>query len=124
MKIVLSLIAVVSLLNAGLLWFWPQQWYAAVPGVVATGPFNVHFVRDAALAFTASGAMLLWGARRERRDVAICGALWLCLHAVFHIWIWWQRGLPFDVVLATNVFGIQLPAWGALWAARRLPAGG
>ena len=87
-------------------------------------PPSLRHLTLAALAFTASGLMLLWGARREQRDVAVCGALWLCLHALFHVWIWWQRGLPFDVVLATNVFGIQLPAWGALWAARRLPSGG
>ena len=51
-------------------------------------------------------------------SIAVFGALWPCLHAVFHIWIWvTMRGMPFDQIAAVNLFGIQMPAWLALMAA-------
>jgi hypothetical protein len=54
------------------------------------------------------------------RSAALCGAFWLVLHALFHVWIWVHRGLPADVIALTNLAGIQLPAWGALILAFRL----
>src|SRR6476619_8027266 len=36
----------------------PAAWYAAVPGVAATGPFNAHFIRDIGVAYVLCGASL------------------------------------------------------------------
>ncbi len=38
----------------------PAAWYAAVPGVAATGPFNAHFIRDIGIAYLLCGAALTW----------------------------------------------------------------
>ncbi len=107
-------------LNAGLMWAAPDAWYVRVPGVSATGPFNMHFVRDIALIFLVSGVALIAGALRGSRAALLFGASWPALHALFHIWIWVGRGMPLDPVAFTNSAGIQLPAWLALTAALKL----
>ena len=37
----------------------PAIWYARVPGVVDTGPFNAHFVRDIGAAYLVCGLALV-----------------------------------------------------------------
>lgn len=65
----------------------PVAWYHAVPGVIDTGPLNLHFVRDIGAAYLASAAGLLWRALRgpAAAPAAQCGALFLGLHAAIHI---------------------------------------
>jgi len=111
------------LLTALYMFVAPQAFYDGTPGVAMMGPFNVHFIRDAALAFLVSGSGLVWGAAKHDRSVAVFGAAWPCLHALFHIWLWAARGVPFDFVALVNLVGIQLPAWLALCAALRIRAG-
>lgn len=41
----------------------PASWYAAVPGVLETGPLNTHFVRDIGAAYGLVGL----GLARPRR---------------------------------------------------------
>ncbi len=36
----------------------PAQWYAMVPGVPETGPFNPHFVRDIGAVYVVIGVAL------------------------------------------------------------------
>jgi len=66
----------------------PAGWYAAVPGVTTTGPFNQHFIRDIGLIFLLVGAAYLWGVARPATRVALWGAasFWLTGHALFHLW--------------------------------------
>jgi len=66
-----------------------------------------------------SGAALLWGVHKGHPQVAVCGAAWPCLHASLQIQMWLARGLPLDLVAATNLLAIQLPAWLALGLAIR-----
>ena len=110
------------LASAAYMWVWPEQWYVSVPGVQMMGPFNLHFIRDVALMFLMSAAALGWAAAKADVSAGVCGAAWPCLHALFHIWIWGARGFPLDVIALTNLLGIQLPAWLALWAVLRLRA--
>lgn len=98
----------------------PEAFYNRTPGVAMMGPFNVHFIRDAGLAFLTSGAALLWGVLKADRPVAVFGAAWPCLHALFHIWIFLARGFPADEIALVNLIGIQLPAWLVLAAALKL----
>lgn len=65
----------------------PTAWYHAVPGVIYTGPLNVHFVRDIGAAYLASAAGLAWRALRgpAAAPVARWGALFLALHAAIHV---------------------------------------
>jgi hypothetical protein len=59
----------------------PAAWYAAVPGVAATGPFNAHFIRDIGVAYVLCGASLPWFAiSPAARPAAVIGAAFLALH--------------------------------------------
>ncbi|MDB5711860.1 MAG: hypothetical protein JWL96_3930 [Sphingomonas bacterium] len=66
----------------------PVDWYFAVPGVTATGPFNQHFLRDIGLIYVMMGAGFLAGIVRPRDRVVLWAAstLWLAGHALFHFW--------------------------------------
>ena len=65
----------------------PAAWYAAVPGVDATGPFNAHFIRDIGVAYVLCGAALPWFAiSPAARPAAVIGAAFLALHAAVHLW--------------------------------------
>ena len=44
----------------------PDAWYGLLPGVVQTGPFNPHFVRDIGAAYLVTGATFLWFAIADR----------------------------------------------------------
>jgi hypothetical protein len=116
-RICLLAVAVLDMGSAVSMWFTPHTWYNTVPGVAMMGPFNLHFIRDVALAFLMSAGALAYGAWRADRTAAVIGAAWPCLHALFHIWIWIMCGLPFDQIAVVNLIGIQLPSWLALAAA-------
>ena len=117
-RIILILAAIFFTGLAAQMWFAPQYWYDNTPGVSNMGPFNLHFILDAALAFLASGLAIIWGLAKHDKTALIFGAFWPCLHAAFHIWIWiTMRGMPFDLIAAVNLFGIQLLAWLAMYAA-------
>jgi hypothetical protein len=63
-------------------------WYAAVPGVTQTGPFNQHFVKDIGAAYLTAGAGLAafaWRATPLARGTAIAGAVFLGLHGLIHL---------------------------------------
>jgi uncharacterized protein YjeT (DUF2065 family) len=49
----------------------PMSWYTMVPGVVDTGPFNLHFVRDIGVAYVVTGAALVWFAKRPTARSAV-----------------------------------------------------
>jgi len=102
------------LVLAGMMFFAPMLWYQTTPGVAQTGPFNMHFIMDIGLVFLMSGLAMGYGLYRRDQTALVIGALWPCLHAAFHIFIWFQRGNPFDFVALSNLVGIQLPAWGTL----------
>ena len=63
-------------------------WYAAVPGVTETGPFNPHFVKDIGAAYLTAGALLAafaWKATSLARGGAIAGVVFLGLHGLIHL---------------------------------------
>lgn len=66
----------------------PLQWYDMLPSVIATGPPNVHFLRDIALAYLASAVILAFGSinLRMRWLAALAGNLWLTVHGLLHIY--------------------------------------
>lgn len=119
-KILVVALGAAALGNGLLMWFAPMAWYEAVPGVAMMGPFNLHFIRDIALVFAFSGAAMIFGAMRNIPVVAVTGAVWPAMHALFHIQIWMGRGFPFDEIALVNLLGIQVPAWLALIAAAQL----
>lgn len=62
-------------------------WYGAVPGVVTTGPFNPHFVKDIGAAYLVAGGGLFWFAARPRQGwpALVAAAAFLVLHGLIHI---------------------------------------
>jgi len=65
----------------------PAWFYAAVPGVDETGPFNPHLMRDVGCAFLLVGACLaLFAAHRRFAAAGATGAAYLVLHALMHVW--------------------------------------
>jgi len=99
----------------------PAGWYAAVPGVTTTGPFNQHFLRDIGLVFLFVGAAFLIGTARPGWRVPLWSAasLWLCGHALFHFWEV-AVGICGPSVLIRDFAAVTLPALIsallALWA--------
>jgi hypothetical protein len=87
-KVIPFLLALMSLfyLASGVaLYFFPLQTYETLPGYY--GAFNNHFIKDAGLAFSSSGIMLALALFRsnERFIYSFCAALFVVLHALFHI---------------------------------------
>lgn len=117
LRTLLVALAALNITTGIVVFFAPEYFYNTVPGVSMMGPFNLHFIRDVGLAYFGSGLLMLTAWRRRDYAFALGGALWPCLHALFHIQIWIARGAPADIVAFTNLFGIQLPAWTALGAA-------
>lgn len=91
----------------------PQGFYQRTPGVPMMGPFNAHFIRDAGLAFLASGMVTGTGAWRRQRSLALAGTTWPLLHACFHLQMWAHRGFPFDGIAAFDGAAVILPAFAA-----------
>jgi hypothetical protein len=89
----------------------PQHWYQAIPGVVDTGNFNVHFIRDIGIIYSLSAIGLIWGARRADQRLGMWGmaALWLTGHALFHVWEV-VTGVSPAFALARDFLGVSLPA--------------
>jgi len=64
----------------------PAAWYALIPSVQSTGPFNQHFVRDIGSAYLVAGAGLIWFALDFRaRPAALAAAMFLVLHGLVHL---------------------------------------
>jgi hypothetical protein len=100
----------------------PQWWYGAVPGVIATGPFNPHFVRDIGAAYLVTALGLGWFAARPREGwpALAAGAAFLTLHAAIHVYDATCGGRPLQD-LVRDFAGVYLTAALALALALRRP---
>jgi len=103
----------------------PADWYAMVPGVAGTGPFNAHFVGDIGAAYLVAGATLPWFAvNRAARPAALAGAAFLALHALVHLWDA-AAGREHAHQLLVDLPSVFLPPALAIWIAwRRNPQRG
>ena len=63
----------------------PRAFFTGLPDYY--GEYNVHFVRDAGLAFLGCGLLYVAAAivRPWQAPLAIAAAVWLVLHALFHV---------------------------------------
>jgi len=64
-----------------------RWWYGAVPGVIETGPFNPHFVKDIGAAYVVSGAGFAAFAWRPAGmwPALAASTAFLTLHACVHL---------------------------------------
>jgi uncharacterized protein YjeT (DUF2065 family) len=106
----------------------PAVWYDFVPGVTDTGFYNQHFIRDIGLIQLFLGVAFGVGMIRPERRIGLWAAatLWLCAHAVFHLWEV-AVGICSPSVIPRDFPAVTLPAiLGAaltLWAIRQSRAG-
>ena len=119
-----ALLGVALIANGVFMLVAPADWYVAVPGVTATGPFNQHFLRDIGLIFLLLGGAFVVGAAQPHLRVALWAApsIWLTGHALFHFWEV-AVGICSSSVIARDFPAVTLPAIiGALltlWAIRQ-----
>ena len=88
MRRVLSVFLGVALgANAAWMLASPLSWYDAIPGVAATGPANIHFIRDIGCAYLAVALSLFWlgWAPKAAWPAATLGGIFLVLHAFVHV---------------------------------------
>lgn len=104
--------------NAAAMLFAAEDWYRAVPGVAATGPFNHHFVGDIGLAYLAAAAALFAGSFRPERlaGFALPAAVFLAGHALLHL-AGYGLSAHAGGTWFTDAWAIHLPALIALWLA-------
>jgi len=120
MRLLIMLIAVYYAVNGLFMLISPQFWYNTVPGMPFFGPYNTHFIRDISIIYIVSAAGFAWGLRAQWAGTLLMASAWPALHAIYHLQVWSARGFPVDIILVVNVFGIQAPAWLALWAVFKL----
>lgn len=124
-RILLIILGLFHILNGAFMLVAPGLWYTMVPGVIDTGPFNQHFVYDVGMAFVASGAMLVLGARagRSAATLAGAGAAWPALHALIHVEGWATMGFPSDTQIAISeaigVVGLAVLGIVLAWLRRK-----
>ena len=95
----------------------PGAWYAAIPGVPDTGPFNPHFVRDIGAAYLIAGtAFVALALSAKARPAASAAAGFLVLHALVHLFDL-AAGREHAHALFAELPTIYLPALLALWLA-------
>jgi len=110
-------LGLLSVANGVFMMVAPATWYPLLPGVVASGPFNGHFVRDIGAAFVIAGVGLLWFANDSRaRPAALAAAAFLGLHALIHISDLFA-GRENLYYVALDIPTVYLSALLALWIA-------
>jgi hypothetical protein len=89
----------------------PYPWYLTIPGVIQTGPFNDHFVRDIGATYLACGVGTLLGAldlRRHAGAVSVA-ATFQGAHALIHLITPFCGSRPPWPLLARDFPGVFLP---------------
>ena len=78
-------LGLIFLLTGIFAFFQPQQFFDSIGNYY--GLFNYHFVKDAGLAFSSSGFLLLLSVRMPEWKVPLTlgGAMFVVLHGLFHV---------------------------------------
>ena len=94
----------------------PYHWYAWVPGVSATGPINIHFIRDIGCAYLVTAISVFWLMLSPQRGgpAAFVAALFLILHAGIHVWDT-VAGRESKLGLLRDGPAVILPGFVILW---------
>jgi hypothetical protein len=116
-----GLLALILAANGLAMLFDGLWWYGVVPGVVATGPYNPHFVKDIGAIYLVCAAALAWRAARPDagQGALVASAAFLLMHAGVHVADAAVCGSPV-AALIRDFPGIFIPALIAAWLA--LPA--
>lgn len=88
----------------------PHDFYLNAPGAQATGPYNMHFIRDVGFAFLTSSAAIGYGIYAGIKPVMVFGALWLLIHGLFHLTLWVLHGMQLDSAALIDAVVVSIPA--------------
>ena len=88
----------------------PHDFYLNAPGAQATGPYNMHFLRDVGFAFTTSSIAIGYGIYSRAKPVMVFGALWLLVHGLFHLSLWVVQGMQLDSAAMVDAALVSIPA--------------
>ena len=88
----------------------PFVFYENAPGVVDTGPYNMHFVRDVGFAFTVSALALAYGLHKQLKPLVLFGTAWLAVHGLFHLVLWAVHSDHMSQAAITDLILVVLPA--------------
>ena len=114
------LLGIAAVANGLFMLISPERWYVTVPGVTTSGPFNQHFIRDIGLIFLLVGTSFLAGAAKPQSRTVLWAVptLWLCGHALFHVWEVaigmnppWVLARDFPAVMVPAILGLVLTLW-------------
>lgn len=95
----------------------PRLWYDTIPGVVFTGSFNEHFVRDIGCAYVVSAVGLAWRALSSAGwPAALSAALFLLMHGGVHV-LDLAQGRCTASGFLRDAPAVILPGLAALWLA-------
>jgi hypothetical protein len=95
----------------------PRLWYDTIPGVVFTGSFNEHFVRDIGCAYMISAVGLAWRALSSAGwPAALSAALFLLMHGAVHV-LDLAQGRCTASGFLRDAPAVILPGLVALWLA-------
>ena len=108
-------LALILGLNGLAMLFAGLWWYGAVPGVIATGPYNPHFVRDIGAAYlVAAGGLAAYAVwPRQAWPALAASAAFLTLHVAIHVYDAACGTHPLKDVVR-DFAGVYLPALLAL----------
>ncbi|MEM7077477.1 MAG: hypothetical protein AAF513_02510 [Pseudomonadota bacterium] len=97
----------------------PLVFYETAPGVAATGPYNMHFLRDVGFAFTVSALGLGYGLWLKLKPLIVFGTAWLAIHGAFHLVLWFLQEHPASPTALIDLVLVVLPAAGLSYLAAR-----
>ena len=107
---VVGAMAIYYLLTGLYISILPHDFYLNAPGVAATGPYNMHFIRDVGFAFTTSACAIGYGLYVHQKQVMIFGAAWLLIHGLFHLALWFMHGMALDLAALIDATLVSIPA--------------
>ncbi len=121
----LKLFALFNILNGLVMIVAPEFWYQQTPGASATGPFNIHFVRDIGIAFLAAGSGLALGVSQKKltaNDIAFVSMVFLAGHGLLHLFEMIAMGALLNAAMRDFVL-IVLPVLIAIFCLMKLERG-
>ena len=88
LRALLGLNILFLVVNGAFMLVAPKAWYELVPGVVDTGFFNAHFIRDIGIIQMFLGVLFVLGVKisTARFELWAAATLWLTAHAALHLW--------------------------------------
>ncbi len=87
----------------------PEGFFTTIPGLATSGMYHQHLVGDVGLAFLGSGVLMCLGGAMQMAQLAVAGCVFPSLHAIFHVFVWVQRGCLSDAVTVFDFFVVVLP---------------